>query len=81
MGLTHPPPPPRVDNVPFFTVFFYLRASLRRFAYGHMGREDVFRRKKYTIPKLNAFLSILVPRVTSQNFKIGPLWDFEKRPF
>ena len=47
----------------------------------HMGREDVFRRKKYTIPKLNAFLSILVPRVTSQNFKIGPLWDFEKRPF
>ena len=47
----------------------------------HMGREDVFRRKKYTIPKLNAFLSILVPRVTSQNFKMGPLWDFEKRPF
>ena len=37
--------------------------------------------KKCTIPKLNVIFFILVVRVSSQNFKIGPLQDFEKMRF
>ena len=47
----------------------------------HMGREADFREKKCTIPKLNVFICTLVVGITSQNFKIGPLGDFEKTRF
>ena len=47
----------------------------------HMGREDDLSQKKSTIPKLNVIFFILVVRVSSQNFKIGPLQDFEKMRF
>ena len=47
----------------------------------HMGREDDLSKKKSTIPKLNVIFFILVVRVSSQNFKIGPLQDFEKMRF
>ena len=46
-----------------------------------MGREDALSKKKSTIPKLNVIFFILVVRVSSQNFKIGPLQDFEKMRF
>ena len=46
-----------------------------------MGREDALSKKKSTIPKLNVIFFILVVRVSSQNFKIGPLGDFEKMRF
>ena len=46
-----------------------------------MGREDDLSQKKSTIPKLNVIFFILVVRVSSQNFKIGPLQDFEKMRF
>ena len=47
----------------------------------HMGREDDLSTKKSTIPTLNVIFFILVVRVSSQNFKIGPLQDFEKMRF
>ena len=47
----------------------------------HMGREAELRLKKSTIPKLNVFICTLVVGITSQNFKIGPLGDFEKTRF
>ena len=46
-----------------------------------MGREDDLSQKKSTIPTLNVIFFILVVRVSSQNFKIGPLQDFEKMRF
>ncbi len=46
-----------------------------------MGREDDLSKKKSTVPKLNVIFFILVVRVSSQNFKIGPLQDFEKMRF